>query len=102
MKKYLMLSSLTLLISCTTGELVRKEISPRMSKTEVIDALGNPDGYKIIDDQEILTYTNKLISGWSWDRADYYIILKNDKVIAYGAGEVRVKDNNTIVIIPIK
>jgi len=33
-----------------------------------------------------------LISGWSWDRADYFAILKGDKVTEYGSGEVREKN----------
>ena len=31
-----------------------------------------------------------MISGWSWDRADYIVILKNDRVVEYG-GTGRVK-----------
>lgn len=101
MKKCSILLVSLLLISCTTGELVRKEISPGMSKNQVINVLGNPDGFKTVEKQEILTYKNRLISGWSSDRADYHIVIKNDEVVAYGAGEVRVKDNNTILIVPL-
>lgn len=101
MKRFIIILSVFFLLSCTTGDLVRKEISPDMSKSEVIDVLGNPDGFKTVNDQEVLTYKNRLISGWSWDRADYHIVIKNSRVIGYGAGEVRVKNNNTILIVPI-
>lgn len=101
MKRLILLLSVFFLMNCTTGDLVRKEISPGMSKSEVIDVLGNPDGFKTVNDQEILNYKNRLISGWSWDRADYHFVIKDGKVVAYGAGEVRVKDNNTILIVPI-
>ena len=37
----------------------------------------------------VLKYTNKLISGWSWDKTDYFVILKDGKVTEYGSGEVR-------------
>lgn len=93
---------LIILIACTTGEIVRKDINPGMSKDNLITMLGNPDGFRMVGDQELLTYTNRLISGWSYDRADYHFVIKNNKVIAYGTGEVRVKQDNTILIIPIK
>ncbi len=93
---------LLIINACTTGEVVRKDIEPGMSKEKLIETLGKPDGFRLVDDQEVLTYTNKLISGWSWDRADYHFVIKDNKVIAYGTGEVRVKENNTILIVPIK
>ena len=89
-------------IGCTTGELIKADVEPGMSKAKVIEVLGKPDGFKIVEGQEVLTYTNRLISGWSWDRADYHIVIKDNKVIAYGAGEVRVGNNNMILIVPIK
>lgn len=101
-EKSLLLSVLLLLISCTTGEVVRKDVQPGMSKEKLIEVMGNPDGFRIVGDQEVLTYTNRLISGWSWDRTDYHFVIKNNKVIAYGTGEVRVKENNTILIVPIQ
>lgn len=101
MKRFFIGLSVLFILGCATGELVRKEVRPGMSKAEVINVLGNPDGFKTVEGQEILTYKNRLISGWSWDRADYHIVIKNGEVIAYGAGEVRVKDNNTILIVPL-
>ncbi len=89
-------------LSCTTGEIVRKDINPGMTKQKLIEVLGNPDGFRLVGDQEVLTYTNRLISGWSWDRADYHFVIKDKRVIAYGTGEVRVKENNTILIVPIQ
>lgn len=97
-----LLASLLIINSCVTGEVVRKDITPGMTKDKLIETLGNPDGFRIVGDQEVLTYTNRLISGWSWDRADYHFVIKDNKVIAYGTGEVRVKQNNTILIVPLK
>ncbi len=100
--KSILLTVLIFLTSCTTGEIVRKDIQPGMSKEKLIEVMGNPDGFRLVGDQEVLTYTNRLISGWSWDRADYHFVIKDNKVIAYGTGEVRVKQNNTILIVPLK
>lgn len=73
---------------CATGEKVAR-ISPGMSQAEVVGAIGRPDGLRKDGEYTVLQYTNRLISGWSWDRADYFVIFKDDKVTEYGAGEVR-------------
>src|SRR6266481_4037757 len=79
------LASLTLLVaSCVTGEKM-SSLSPGMTKDQVISLLGHPDGYQAEGDSEVLRYTNKLVSGWSWDRADYYAILRGGKLVEYGA-----------------
>lgn len=105
-KVFLLLVSL-FVVSCATvfsitGEKISR-LSPGMTKAEVIQTLGNPDGFKKIDGQEILTYSHRLVTVWAWDRADYHVILKDGKVTEYGAGEIRVKeDMRTILLIPIK
>lgn len=102
MKRFVVIFFCGLLISCaTTGEKMSR-ISPGMTKAEVIDTLGNPDGFKKVGDFEVLSYTHRLITGWAWDRADYHIILKDGKVAEYGADEVRVKDMNTILLVPLR
>ena len=75
---------------CATGEKVTR-LSPGMSQADVIGTLGRPDGFRTEGDYKILKYTNRLISGWSWDRADYFVILKGDQVTEYGSGNVREK-----------
>lgn len=87
---------------CATGERVAG-LSPGMSQADVIGTLGRPDGFKAEGRYKILKYTNRLISGWSWDRADYFVILKDDKVTEYGSGKVREKNVggiHTILIHP--
>ena len=49
-----------------------------MTKAEVVAVLGRPDGYKQIEAHEIYRYSNRLSSSWSWDRADYNVVFKND------------------------
>ena len=92
---FLCISILSLLLigltSCATGEKMSR-VSPGSSKDDVFNILGRPDGFQQKHDYTVLKYTNRLISGWSWDRADYYVILKDDKVVEYGPGEVREKE----------
>lgn len=87
-----------LLVSCVTGQEITR-LEPGMSKQQVMDILGRPDGFRSSDRYEALAYTNKLISGWSWDRADYVVILKDGGVVEYGAGEVRQNSPNTGVLV---
>jgi len=82
---------LIIIIGCATGEKVTR-LSPGMSQADVFGTLGRPDGFRTEGEYTILKYTNRLISGWSWDRADYFIILKDDQVTEYGSGEVREKN----------
>lgn len=63
-----------------------------MSREEATVILGKPDGFKVVDEHVVYTYTNKLISGWAWDRTDYHVIFKDEMLIEYGNGEVRQKD----------
>jgi SmpA / OmlA family. len=93
------LASLTLLsASCVTGEKM-SSLSPGMTKDQVISLLGHPDGYQAEGDSEVLRYTNKLVSGFSWDRADYYAILRGGKLVEYGAGQVRQDQNHKFILV---
>ena len=76
-------------------------LRPGMSKADVIGILGQPDGYKQVNNQEVLSWNNRLSSGLAWDRADYNVILINGRVTEYGQGQVRPKQNGTLVIVPL-
>src|SRR5262245_33247262 len=73
---------------CTTGERMG-DIRAGMTKDQVIAVLGRPDGFAQSGSTEALTYSNRLMSGFSWDRADYHVILSSGVVTAYGPGTVR-------------
>ncbi len=87
---------------CATGEIVRGKIREGMSKQQVISELGNPDGFQRSGEFEALLYSNRLISGWSWDRTDYTIILQNGNVAQYGTGQVRQNSPNTLLLVPLR
>ena len=103
LRKLLALVLLVALAACATGERMQS-VREGMSKDEVLAALGNPDGYQRSGDYEALRYTNRLISGWSWDRADYNVILRNGLVVEYGPGQVRQRDPNvsTLILVPLR
>lgn len=101
-KMFLLFLLLVFLVGCATGELMSR-LRPGMSKEEVTNILGNPDGYQNRGEYEALKYSHRLVTGWAWDRADYFVILKDSKVVEYGTGEVRVKDvnSNVFFLVPL-
>lgn len=84
--------------SCATGQKMRN-IQPGMDRAAVEKLVGAPDGYQKVNDVDVLTYKNRLMTGSSWDRADYQVVLKDGRVTQYGPGEVRQANNNTGVLI---
>jgi len=51
--------------------------------------MGSPDGVQSDGDTEILKYANRLMSGFSWDTTDYFVTLREGRVVGYGNGQVR-------------
>lgn len=92
------------LAGCTSGELT-PQIREGMTKQEVVSILGNPDSFQCSGEYEGLRYTQRLISGWSWsfDRTAFSVILKDGRVVEYGAGHIRQRDPdvNTLLIVPV-
>lgn len=103
MKKYLVvLVCILSLTGCFHGELITR-IQPGMSIEEIKSIMGPQEGYKKIGDYEVYSYYNKLISGWAWDRADYHYVVKDGKLVEYGAGQIRQNQNTGVVfIMPLK
>jgi hypothetical protein len=97
-RKLIFIAVVVLISACATGERIVR-LEPGMSKDQVVDVMGRPDGFKAQDGYEVLRYTNRLISGWSWDRADYNVVLKEGKLVEYGAGEVRTKQVGTSTVL---
>jgi hypothetical protein len=86
------------IVGCFHGEKIT-QVQPGMSIEEVKSIMGPQEGYKKIGEYEIYSYYNKLISGWAWDKADYHYIVKDGKVVEYGAGEIRQNQNTGVVFI---
>jgi hypothetical protein len=78
----------SLLSACTTGEQMSR-LEPGMTRQQVVGILGRPNAVRSNGPYEQLEYTHRLITGWSWDRSDFKVILKDGRVIEFGHGEVR-------------
>ncbi|MGF6813174.1 hypothetical protein OKW30_008391 [Paraburkholderia sp. Clong3] len=90
-----------LISGCVTGQKMG-DIHAGMSKGEVVSILGNPDGYQQSGEYEALRYTDRLISGWSWNRTDYTVVLRNGQVSEYGPGQVRQDGPGVLVLVPVR
>jgi hypothetical protein len=89
-----------LLVGCTTGEKF-SQLHPGMTKPQVISLLGNPKGYEQNGEYETLQYPGGLISGWSYDTADFYVTLHKGLVEKYGAANVqKAQRPTTVVVLP--
>lgn len=94
MKSFILALLTTLLLtSCATvGKM--NNLHEGMTKSEVVSTVGSPNGFHRNGEYEALLYTDLLISGWSvfsglsWNRTDYSVILKNDRVVEYGPGKI--------------
>jgi hypothetical protein len=81
-------SVVSLLSACTTGEQMSR-LEPGMTRQQVVGIPGRPDAVRRNGAYEQLEYTHRLITGWSWDRSDFKVILKDGRVVEFGHGEVR-------------
>jgi hypothetical protein len=95
MKKVLLVV-LLILSGCANspifGERFNSSMSPGMTATEVKDLLGNPDGYEKRGNQELYRYTDRMVSGFGWDKGNYEVLLEDGRVIQYGLGSIRFRE----------
>lgn len=86
---FLKILILVMITSCATGENF-SSVREGMTKTEVYRALGNHDQLKRSEGGwATYFYRDRLMSGWSWDKTDYYVVFDPDgKVFEYGHGAV--------------
>jgi hypothetical protein len=85
---FLALSFVSLFSGCTTGEKM-SNLERGMTRQQVVAILGRPDAVRSNGPYEQLEYTNRLITGWGWDRSDFNVILKDGRVVEYGHGDIR-------------
>ena len=74
------------------GERFRAVIAPGMTTSEVKSALGNPDGYERNGELELFSYTDRMVSGWGWDKGNYKVLFKEGKAIQYGIDSMRFRE----------
>ena len=88
------------LSACVMGDKI-SQLRPGMTKAAVINKLGAPDGYRQGENgEEVLRYSNRISTGWSGDRGDYYVTLRNGVVVEYGAEQIR-PGQKPVVIVPM-
>jgi hypothetical protein len=88
-----------ILVGCATGE-KWTQIEEGMTKNDVREAIGKQDEIeKKSNGWSVHWYKNRLISGWSWDKTDYFVIYDpNGRVDTYGHGAVDTRTSERIAI----
>lgn len=77
-----------LIVSCAAGEKF-SNIIEGMSKQEVEKIIGRHDVQKNNFGHTTYYYNNRLMSGWSLDKTNYYVIFNSDgKFTEYGYGAI--------------
>ncbi len=83
-KKLIVTTTLALLVGCSTSAKKLAQVSPGMTKAQVISVLGSPESVSGQDDTEFFIYT--LSNSWNsplWNEK-YYVRFVNGKVVRYG------------------
>lgn len=99
--------SITLLAAvgaCTTGGSVAG-LREGMTPGEVQAIMGRPDGMTRAGNRVGWQYANRLMSGWSWDQADYYAVFEDTRLAEWGAGQVRQNpgpQGAVLVVVPVR
>jgi len=88
MKKVLILSIILALIGCATGDKISK-LKTGMLEDRAANIMGEPDRVEKRGEYVVFRYKDRLIGGHSYQKADYYVIVKNGLVVDYGIGEIR-------------
>lgn len=76
-----------------------------MTPGQVSELLGRPDGQLQQGHQLSYQYTNRLISGWSFDRADYVAVFTDGRLTGWGPGQVRQGTSpnvGTLIVVPVR
>ena len=102
MKKLLSLLLILTIAGCSRMTFITAKLDEGMEREKVITILGEPDGIKRKGDYEVLKYSNVRTFEMSRDRADYFVILKDDKVVQHGTGQIKIdKSTDTFTIVPV-
>lgn len=70
------------------------------SEMEVRETLGRPDAVRMFGDYEVYTYFARHHSLLSIHRTDYTVVMRKDKVVAFGPGVAQREGLHSVVIVP--
>ncbi len=89
MRKVLVLFLIIALVGCATGDKISK-LQKGMLEDRATSIMGKPDRVEKRGEYVVFRYKDrlKIAGGYPYDRADYYVIVKNGLVVDYGMGEI--------------
>lgn len=75
-------------VGCASGDKICK-LKKGMSEDRATSIMGKPDRVQKRGEYVVFRYEDRPIGGYSSERVDYYVIVKNGLVVDYGIGEIR-------------
>ena len=75
-------------VGCEWGDKICK-LKKGMSEDRATSIMGKPDRVQKRGEYVVFRYEDRLTGGYSSERVDHYVILKNGLVVDYGIGEIR-------------
>jgi hypothetical protein len=84
-----------LLTSCASGVQKMRKLNPGMTTTEVDEIMGPRDSFRTVenngDEYTLYQYTNQFCNAHvdMRDKCDFFVILKNGKLVETGVRDVR-------------
>lgn len=101
MNKLLYIFLILIIAGCSRMSFLTLKLDEGMEREKVIKILGEPDGIRRKGEYEVLKYSNVRMFEMRKDKADYFVILKDDKVVQYGTGQIKIdKNTDTVTITP--
>ena len=89
-----------LLSACASGTQVLRQVDPGISSAQVEEIMGRRDGFSSAERDghryTLYQYINRYCN-WNqsmWDKCDFFIILKDDRVIETGVKDIRSANPN--------
>ena len=89
-----------MLLGCASGTQVMRKIDPGMSSAQVEEIMGRRDGFSSAERDghkyTLYQYINRYCNANQslWDKCDFFIIFKDDRVIETGVKDVRSANPN--------
>ena len=100
LKKTILIAILVCMVACASGVQKMRKVDPGMSAQDVENIMGRRDSFKSVEKNDhtytLYQYTNQYCNAHVslWEKCDFFIIFKDDKVIETGVKDVRSNNPN--------
>lgn len=100
--KLLSVIVLVFIASCATTPNVNQlnNLKPGITKSELLEVFGEPEGTSFYDDYYFLTYFVYQPKGWTYEKY-HFAFDKNDRLVAWRVGDSAAQVNSMMLSVPL-